>query len=202
MRWQRTKVVQYCRIKTVNNRRPHSEFVLCGMRKILRFSFLPILLFAANLSYSQQTGEKKGWPSYERYAFITSCTREARISMSEDTARFYCYCMQEKVEVKYPTIELASKITEAEMQSAVWQADIKSCLGGFWGTAERAAFLSNCIESAEKAGTSSEKAKNYCSCMLFKVEARYPNPFDAADLTPEKLNSPEWKKVIQGCVDF
>ncbi|MEQ1677617.1 MAG: hypothetical protein ABL876_12990 [Chitinophagaceae bacterium] len=172
------------------------------MKKIPVFIVLPILLLAANLSYSQQPGEKKGWPSYERYAFITSCIREARANMSEDSARFYCYCMQEKVELKYPNIELAAKITEAEMESAVWQTDIKSCLGGFWGTEEREAFLSNCIETAEKGGSGTEKAKNYCNCMLFKIETRYPNPLNATDLTPEKLSSPEWKKIIQGCMDF
>ena len=72
--------------------------------------------------------------------------------MSEDSARFYCYCMQEKIESKYPTVEVASKITEEDMNSAAWQKDIKGCLGGTWGSDEREAFISSCIESAVNTG--------------------------------------------------
>ena len=121
--------------------------------------------------------------------------------MSEDSARFYCYCLQEKVERKYPTIEEASKISGNDMQSPEWQRDIKSCLGGTWGSKERSGFLSNCIVSA-KDGVGEGKAKTYCECMLFKIEIRYPDPADADKLTAEKLSSPEWKKILQGCLDF
>lgn len=37
--------------------------------------------------------------------------------MSEDTARFYCYCMVFKMEEKYPTIEEAAGLTEDKLQS-------------------------------------------------------------------------------------
>jgi|CXWL01.1.fsa_nt_gi hypothetical protein len=171
------------------------------MKKILFTPLFIFVLFVCN-SFGQEAGEKKGWPSSERYAFISECIKEAKVSLSEDSARFYCYCMQERVEKKYPTIEEAAKITEADMQSEAWQKDIKSCLGGFWGTAEREEFLSNCISSAQKGEISGEKAKTYCECMLYKIEIEFPNPVDAGNLTPEKLSSPEWKKIIQGCLDF
>lgn len=171
------------------------------MKKLL-YTHLVISLLFISKSFSQQAGEKKGWPSIERYSFISECIKEAKSGMSEDSARFYCYCMQERVETKYPTIEQAAKITEADMQSEAWQKDIKSCLGGFWGTSEREAFLTECMETAKKAVVSEEKSKTYCECMLFKVEIKYPNPIDAGILTPEKLNSPEWKKIIKGCLDF
>jgi hypothetical protein len=171
------------------------------MNKLL-FTQLVISLLICSKTFAQETGEKKGWPSTERYSFISECIKEAKSGYSEDTARFYCYCMQETVEKKYPTIEQAAKITEADMQSEVWQKDIKSCLGGFWGTTEREAFLTECMSSAKKAEISEEKSKTYCECMLFKVEIKYPNPADAGELTPEKLNSPEWKKIIQDCFDF
>lgn len=184
-------------ITTLSNR----EYVCCRMKKILLTHLVISLLFISN-TFAQETGEKKGWPSVERYAFISECIKEAKSGYSEDTARFYCYCMQERVEKKYPTIEEAAKITEADMQSEEWQKDIKSCLGGFWGTAEREAFLTECMVSAQKDSVSSERSKSYCECMLFKVEMKYPNPLDAGELTAEKLDSPEWKKIMQGCMDF
>jgi hypothetical protein len=172
------------------------------MKKII--FYLLVSIFFVNNSFAQAGGDPKmkGWPSSERYAFITSCIQEAKANMSEDSARFYCYCMQDRVEKKYPTIEEASKITEADMQSAAWQKDIKECLGGFWESAEREAFLSNCISSAQKDGIGEDKSKSYCECMLYKVEMRYPNPLDAQKLTTEVLATPEWKKVLKGCLDF
>ncbi len=171
------------------------------MNKFL-FTHLVILLLIISKTFAQETGEKKGWPSIERYSFISECIKEAKSGYSEDTARFYCYCMQEKVETKYPSIEQAAKITEADMRSESWQKEIKNCLGGFWGTSEREAFLAECMESTQKAAVSIEKSKIYCECMLYKVEIKFPNPINAGDLTEEKLNSPEWKKIIQGCLDF
>ena len=171
------------------------------MKKILLLTGAILLLFTGNI-FAQPGTQKNGWPSVERYNFISECIKAAKAGMSEDSARFYCYCMQFKVEAKYPTIEEAGKITENDMQSPEWQKDIKTCLtGGSWSAKERSAFLSNCISSA-KTGMGEEKAKNYCECMVYKVESRYPNAADAGELTTEKLNSPEWKKILQGCLDF
>lgn len=185
----------------VNVSPSQKEYVFCGMKKILLSNLIAFLLLTAH-SFAQQTGEKKGWPSVERYGFITACVEEAKNNMSEDSARFYCYCMQDRVEKKYPTIEEASKITEADMQSEAWQKDIKDCLGGFWAREEREIFLANCLESAQKGGVAEDKSKTYCECMLYKIEKKFPNPLDAAQLTAEKLATPEWKKIIQGCMDF
>lgn len=172
------------------------------MKKIILLHLLVSFVFCTQI-FAQSDTAQKGWPSVERYSFIRECVREAKKNMSEDSARFYCYCMQEKVEAKYPTVEAASKVTEEDMNSEAWQKDIRGCLGGTWGTEEREAFISSCIESAIKGGISEEKSKNYCECMIFKIEKKYPNSADAAgNLTPEKLNSPEWKKIIQGCLSF
>lgn len=170
--------------------------------KKLQFSTLLIgVLFAGNL-FAQEAGEKKGWPSAERYSFISECIKEAKSGMSEDSARFYCYCMQELIELKYPAIEDVAKITKDELNSEAWKKEIAGCLSGFWGTSEREEFLSECIGSAKIAGVNEEKAKSYCECMLYKVEKMYPDPLDAGELTSEKLESPEWKKIIQSCLDF
>ena len=119
------------------------------MKKILLFSFIVMFIFAGNLK--AQTGEKKGWPSSERYGFISECIKTAKKNMSEDTARFYCYCMQFKVEERYPLVDSAATLTQQDMESPEWQKEIKACLSGFWSGADRKTFLSDCINAA-KAG--------------------------------------------------
>ena len=171
------------------------------MKKSILSTLFVFFLIIGNIT-AQVTGETKGWPSDERYAFINECINTAKEHLSEDSARFYCYCMQFKVEKKYPTIELAATITEADMNSPEWQKDIKGCLnGGTWTAADRSTFLNECITSA-KGSVGDEKAKIYCECMLYKVEVKFPNPEDAGTLTAEKLATPEWKKIIQSCLDF
>ncbi|MBL0333950.1 MAG: hypothetical protein IPP73_01050 [Chitinophagaceae bacterium] len=163
---------------------------------------LLIILLTATASFSQVPGEQKGWPSAERYAFIQACVGSAKANFSVDTARFYCYCMQEKTEAMYPNIEDAAKVTEEDMSSPTWQKQIKACLNGYWGTEERTIFLDNCVSSATKGGMETDKAQSYCECMLYKVEVHFPNPLDAAALDDKMLKTPEWQKILKGCIDF
>ncbi len=170
------------------------------MNKIPILLLTYLLLCTGNIW--AQPGEQKGWPSKERHAFITSCIQEAAKGMSEDTARFYCYCMQANVEAAYPTVEEAEKIQDTLFTNPEWQKKINVCLTGFWNSPDRSTFLTECINSS-KAGLGVEKAKSYCECMLYKVEVMYPRSADAATaLTAEKLASPEWKKYIRSCLDF
>lgn len=161
-----------------------------------------VILFTGK-SFAQDTLMKKGWPSEERAAFISSCINNAKANLSEDSARSYCYCMQEKIEKKYSTIAEAEKITAEDLATPAWKKEIRDCLqpASTWGTADREAFISNCITNA-KAGLGEEKAKSYCGCMLFKVESKYPNPLDAANITAETLKSPDWQKMIKSCMEF
>jgi len=172
------------------------------MENKLFASLLFIMLFTGKL-FAQDTLMKKGWPSEERAAFINSCINNAKASLSEDSARSYCYCMQEKIEKKYPTMADAEKITAEDLASAAWKKEIQDCLkpASTWGTVDRAALISNCIANA-KAGLGEEKAKSYCECMLFKIEGKYPNPPDAANITGETLKSPDWQKLIKSCMEF
>lgn len=170
------------------------------MKKILLLGF--IAQFYITGTISGQTGETKGWPSAERYAFLEQCIKTAQKSMSGDTARFYCYCMLFKIEAKYPVADSAGTITDKDLESPEWQKEIKACLTGYWSGEDRTTFLNDCINAA-KGGLGEEKAINYCSCMLYKVEIMFPNSADAGEqLTEEKLNSPAWKKIIQSCLEF
>ena len=177
------------------------------MKKLL-FCCLFISSFFINKNFAQQAGEpgaKKGWPSNERADFISECIKSAKVGMSVDSARSYCYCMQEKVEKKYPTIEEAGKITEADMQSPAWQKDIKDCLAasGNWSGKDRSDFITECVKSAKAGGITEDKAKSYCGCMLFKIEKKFPNAADATNsITEETLQSPEYKKMMKDCLEF
>lgn len=145
--------------------------------------------------------EKKGWPPEERLAFVSECIKEAQKGMSKDSARFYCHCMLERVEKRYPTIEEASNVTEADMRSEAWQKDVEACLVGNWTSKNRAEFMADCVKSA-KTGVGEEKATTYCECMMYKMERYFPNYADAGKLAEEKLRSPEWQKIIASCLNF
>ncbi|HUR65121.1 MAG TPA: hypothetical protein VMZ03_02120 [Chitinophagaceae bacterium] len=157
-------------------------------------------VFFSNFAFSQ---ERKGWPSSERYSFITECLKSAKANLSEDSARFYCYCMQEKLEIKYPAIEDASKLTAADLSGPEWRKEIQSCRVGIgqWSPKDRSDFLNDCVEAA-KPSLGETKAKSYCECMLFKTEKKYPDPAEAAMITEATLQTPEFKKMIKDCADF
>ena len=160
-----------------------------------------LFCFFVSIVYCQTGGEKKGWPSNERHTFITECIVTAKKNMSSDSARFYCYYMQEKMEAKYPDFADASKITSKDLASAEWLKEIRSCIGGTWKKSEREEFVTSCINSA-KASLGETKAKNYCECMVFKLEKIYPNADDAAKITAEDFKTDYWQKLIKGCLDF
>jgi hypothetical protein len=160
------------------------------------------VLILVVVSASAQPGfAKKGWPSNERYAFITECVNAASAGMSVDSARFYCYCMQEKIEDKFPIVQDAAKLTAEDMQTDEWKKNINACLGGTWSDKDRIAYLADCKTKASKLMTA-EKAGNYCECMLFKLEKKYPNAADAMGLPASYFESDEWKRMVKSCVDF
>ena len=108
--------------------------------------------------------------------------------------------MQEKMEAKYPDTLEAGKITSQELSTPEWKKEINACLYGSWSKKDRDEFVNSCAEQAKGLGT--EKAKNYCECMQFKMEKIYPNVNDAAKLTGDDLKSEYWQKIIKNCLDF
>lgn len=160
------------------------------------------ILFTGKV-FAQGSAEKKGWPSAERYSFITDCVENAKKGMSEDSARYYCYCMQEKIEKQYPAIEDVAKLTEADLKTPEMKKEIQDCLSfkSTWSHADRSDYVKSCIESA-KAELSEQKAKSYCECTLFKMEKQYPKVSDATALTEKMMQTPEFKKMIAECMAF
>lgn len=68
-----------------------------------------------------------------------------------------------------------------------------------WTTKDRIDFIKECVNSASES-MSIDSASSYCNCMLPKVEAKYPRIEDAGNLTEEVLATPEWKKMIDDCL--
>lgn len=200
------------RRQTTNNRRlfihhPRianlsKTYYIYTMKKIL-LSILLLSFFYIKNSFAQDSTATKGWAAADRSAFIVNCVKTAKANLGEDSARSYCYCMLEKVEIKYPTPEAAAKITAEDMSTAEWKKEIKDCLtiNSTWTAKERSGFITDCVNTAKDA-LGEQKAKAYCECMLYKIEKKYPSSAEAATITKEMMQSPEFKKWIQDCLAF
>ncbi len=159
---------------------------------------LPIIL--ASFFFMGRAVAQSAWKSADRGPFIEECVKAAGEGMSQDSAKYYCYCMLEKVEAAYPDPIEAGKLTADNFNSPEWKKIIAGCLGGYWKLHERKEFMSSCIDAA-KASIGEEKANSYCECMMFKIENRYHSYTEASKITTETLSSPVWKKIIQSCLE-
>jgi len=112
--------------------------------------------------------------------------------------------MQEKIEKKYPLSAQLAKVTAEDLSTPEWKKEINDCLSvnSTWTAGERSEFISQCIGSAKAGGLGEQKAKNYCECMLYKIEKKYPSSAQAVTITAETMKSPEFKKWIQDCLAF
>lgn len=55
-----------------------------------------------------------------------------------------------------------------------------------WDQGNRTAFMDRCVNDS-KGQMDEDKARNYCSCMLEKIEARYPVADSASALSMKEL---------------
>ena len=55
-----------------------------------------------------------------------------------------------------------------------------------WTRSNQNEFMSNCVGEANKSMVQ-DKAEDYCSCMMGKLQKRYPNPNDVSDLTESDM---------------
>lgn len=69
---------------------------------------------------------------------------------------------------------------------------------GSWGSANEDVFVSNCVSSAASSGKfTKSQAKAYCTCMLEKLETRYPNPEQISGMDE---NDPTMLRMAKECV--
>jgi hypothetical protein len=102
------------------------------MKKKILF---PVTIFCFCLSSAWGQGNatdsvKKSWSLADRSEFISACVNTAKTSMGTDSARYYCHCMQSKVEAKFPDPVEADKLTKDDFNTVEWQKEIKACLSG------------------------------------------------------------------------
>lgn len=159
---------------------------------------MPILLLLTCFMTMQLFAQESNWTSKDRNDFVVECVKAAKAGMSEDSAKYYCYCMLTKIEAKYPDTKDAATISEADMASPEWRKMIESCLGKYWTNDQRNEFMFSCTSAATQLGE--ENAKYYCECMMYKIENKYHSYAEASKITAQTLQKPEWQKLIRSCL--
>lgn len=158
-----------------------------------------ILFCLVAFSMQSAMAQESKWSYKDRTDFILSCAEAANASMSLDSAKFYCYCMLGKMEIKFPDPAQALTVTEADLEKPEWKKMVRDCIGQNWSNEYRNGFMSSCVESA-KPNLSEEDARSYCECMMFKIENKLPNSADADKISAETLQQPDWQKLILSCL--
>lgn len=165
---------------------------------ILLLCFLPLSRVMA-----QEPGPKAGWSVNDRRDFFYSCVEEAAHNFSRDTARYYCFCMQAAMETRFPKIEDAAKVNADELNSPAFEANARECIMGKWPAAEKEAFMKDCVQSAFENLKDTAKSQVYCSCMMFKLEKKYPDIEQLLAVFNESfMESDFFKEILKNCLEF
>jgi hypothetical protein len=154
---------------------------------------LGILVFTFTGLHAQNN-----WTKQDKDDFISSCVENAK-GMGMDSANRYCSCMMNVMMIKYPKTEEMAKLTAKDFETPAMKAEIKKCLTMRWPDADRKRFVEGCIGTA-KEHLGEAKAKQYCDCMLGKMEVKFETAAEADNITAEELKKPEFMKMIRGCV--
>lgn len=175
----------------------------CAQPMKKHFFFIVFFSFLIISSQAQTNGHKKsssglksvpashrtGWSVADKEEFMRTCTAE--LQWRADSAKAYCSCMLQKIEIIYPVAADADALTS---EKAIKLA--KECLKEMmpkstWTAAERKSFMTSCKEKAALA-LGEAKAEKYCDCVLQKVEIVYPSPLDSDKITQEEIT--KWAK--------
>lgn len=142
------------------------------------------------------------WSSSDIRKFNSDC--EESLKETPGMADKLCPCLLEKFQKRYSDYsEMDAKSTAAEGEKAA--KDCASDLGlnpnnagnddgnnrtagGGWSAKDEDEFLSSCVKNAMAKGQTRSISTRYCECMLGKIESRYPNSADAANLTEDEIN--------------
>jgi hypothetical protein len=82
-----------------------------------------------------------------------------------------------------------------EDNGSAMEADNDSdAMSAGWGSKDEDAFMESCVSGA-KASMGASKAEAYCSCVLEKIEVKYPSAIDAL-----KLNTEDMMQMAQDCL--
>jgi len=73
--------------------------------------------------------------------------------------------------------------------------EMSSGTSGKWGSAEEDSFMKSCVDGA-KNSMGASKAESYCSCVLEKIEVKYPSAIDAL-----KMDVNDMMEMAKDCVE-
>jgi hypothetical protein len=154
--------------------------------------------------------DSEAWSTADVKKFNRDCLSELA-NNSEEFADKFCPCFLDKMQNKFSSYsEMELKSTEAQGKTAAEDCVERLGLnkkenksnnndGGGWPESVRNSFVSKCADEASSAMTRSA-ANNYCNCMVAEIEAMYPNPVDAGQLTEADMESAEMKRKIKACL--
>ncbi|HEU4901456.1 MAG TPA: hypothetical protein VFT06_01660, partial [Flavisolibacter sp.] len=119
---------------------------------------------------------------------LTSCDNAAKKknksdSESEETAR-----LKKPLKEEETSEEDSRTVTHQNADAKAGTKTESTSYASGWPSTEKNMFMSTCVDKA-KAGMGETQAKNYCSCMLEKIEEMYPNATDATKLDQEKMTT-------------
>jgi hypothetical protein len=86
---------------------------------------IPVLILVIAASCSTKS---KGWKDAERRQFVSDCTNQAKKGLDDAKAKAYCECMQPKIEAKYDSFEKANKVSQSDISTPEWTAEVQKCL--------------------------------------------------------------------------
>jgi hypothetical protein len=145
--------------------------------------------------------------------FVQRCVSEAGKDKQSQylNATQYCTCMWDKIQVRFPNyrdfVALERKGTQVFI--AELKTEINECVAlsakktGNYPTAFTDAYLKNCLKTYKK--DKRIKAEPFCTCMLEKMQAKFPNYADLEKVidTPEGEGSlPEvMREDILQCIE-
>lgn len=90
-----------------------------------------------------------------------------------------------------------TKTTEVKPPADMGKEPTTTATG--WPEKDRNDFLTSCVDEAVKNVNDKTVATNYCSCMLSKLEAEYPDVTRAAALTTDEVTA-VMQKYRDGCL--
>ena len=150
------------------------------------------------------------WSKEYRNKFLQGCIGKASEKVSAADAFSYCNCMAEKVEAKYPNEnEVDAKLTDADIESMKPGCLTSSTQSNSsnnqsnntynnsnsnnnnsqkWSDADQREFMNNCVPGASKT-LGNTGATDYCSCMMNKIMAEYPDSKDAGNMPKDHMTS-------------
>ncbi|MGB3008692.1 MAG: hypothetical protein WBC06_19405 [Chitinophagaceae bacterium] len=70
---------------------------------------------------------------------------------------------------------------------------------GGWSSSDVNEFVTSCVSSAVKEGMQRSAAQNYCECMQQKIENKYPNSSDAAEIADAEMEDLV-TRLAKGCL--